>query len=415
MAIAARDTSLSVSNVNLSWLVLDDRRVPLDGQGNLLLRFRGPKRTFPYHSAADVLGGAAPADAFANRIVLVGTTALGTRDVVTTPLDTLFAGVEVHATAIDNLLQRDYLGRHEHGVAMAAQLALTLGAAATVAIAWLGFARAGFVIALALAALYGGTFWLLQRDGLFVSPLFPTASLLVSASAMAIVRYRTARANAEQADRDKATSQRLMVRTLLSLTEIRDADTGRHARRTEQYTRVLATELASDPAYAADLTPARIELMANLAPLHDIGKVGVPDRLLNKPGKLTEEERVQMQQHAQYGRDVIERAQRDAGAIDDEILTMAKEIVYTHHEKWDGSGYPRGLRGSEIPIVGRIMAVVDVYDAIMSRRAYQAASSHDVAVSRVVDGRGTHFDPDVVNAFERVAPRLAGLSGDGDR
>ena len=140
----------------------------------------------------------------------------------------------------------------------------------------------------------------------------------------------------------------------------------------------------------------------------------MPDRVLNKPGALTAEELAEMRKHPSYGRDVILRAQRDAGAIDDEILTMAKDIVYTHHEKWDGSGYPQGLRGTEIPIVGRVMAIVDVYDAMMTRRAYQAPRSHEQAVSFVVAARGTHFDPDVVTAFINVSDELRALSADGD-
>jgi response regulator RpfG family c-di-GMP phosphodiesterase len=124
---------------------------------------------------------------------------------------------------------------------------------------------------------------------------------------------------------------------------------------------------------------------------------------------------VEMRRHPEYGREVIVRAQRDAGAIDDEILTMAKDIVYTHHEKWDGTGYPRGLRGADIPIVGRVMAIVDVYDAIMTRRSYQAPQPHSRAVDLILQGRGTHFDPDVVDAFVRVSPELQRLSADGDQ
>jgi putative two-component system response regulator len=206
-----------------------------------------------------------------------------------------------------------------------------------------------------------------------------------------------------------------MVQTLLSLTESRDGDTGRHSRRTRNYTRVLATQLATNPRFKGYLTPDRIDLFASLAPLHDIGKVAVPDRVLNKPGLLTPEELAEMRKHPAYGRDVILRAERDAGAIDDVILGMAKDIVYTHHEKWDGTGYPQGLRGAQIPIVGRVMAVVDVYDAIMTRRVYQAPMPHDKAVAFVVSGRGTHFDPDVVDAFIKVADELQGLSAAGDR
>jgi putative two-component system response regulator len=206
-----------------------------------------------------------------------------------------------------------------------------------------------------------------------------------------------------------------MVQTLLSLTGIRDLETGKHSVRTQKYTRVLAQQLSKHPGFRDYLTQERIELLASLAPLHDIGKVGVPDRLLNKPGALTAEEFAEMRKHPGHGRDVIVHAERDAGTKDDAILAMAKDIVYTHHEKWDGTGYPEGLRGVDIPIVGRLMALVDVYDALTSRRVYREAMSHEDAVEFIVARRGTHFDPSVVDAFleiSRVVRRLHEAAGD---
>jgi putative two-component system response regulator len=218
------------------------------------------------------------------------------------------------------------------------------------------------------------------------------------------------RVRADRAGRDKAVTQRVMVQALLSLVEIRDAETGRHSRRTQQYARVLARELSTRPGYIEYLTPERIELIATLAPLHDIGKVGVPDRLLNKPGMLTEEELVEMRKHPVHGRDVILKTEQEVGVRDDVTLAIAKDIVYTHHEKWDGSGYPQGLRGNDIPIAGRLMALVDVYDAAHSRRVYQGAMQHGDVVAMIVNRRGTHFDPAVVDAFVNVAPALQRLS-----
>ena len=165
--------------------------------------------------------------------------------------------------------------------------------------------------------------------------------------------------------------------------------------------------MSEHPAFRGYLTPERVDLLSSLAPLHDIGKVGVPDHLLNKPGKLTPEEYLEMQKHPVYGLDVINNAQRDVGAAEDQILAMAKDIVYTHHEWWDGKGYPRGIKGKSIPVAGRLVAVVDVYDAMTARRLYRQPVSHEEAVQLIVGGRGTHFDPDVVDAFVRIAPSLA--------
>jgi response regulator RpfG family c-di-GMP phosphodiesterase len=200
----------------------------------------------------------------------------------------------------------------------------------------------------------------------------------------------------------------------VSLTAVRDTDTGRHSQRTEQYTRIVATELATQAEFSDYLTPERIELMARLAPLHDIGKVGVPDRLLHNPGALNAEELVEMRKHPIHGRDVIVSAAEKAGTRDDATLAMAKDIVYTHHEKWDGSGYPQGLRGREIPIAGRLVALVDVYDALLTRRVYREPISHDETVAFIVAGRGKHFDPSVVDAFLRVSHVLQGLSAHVD-
>jgi putative two-component system response regulator len=204
----------------------------------------------------------------------------------------------------------------------------------------------------------------------------------------------------------KTTAQRLMVQTLLSLTETRDAETGRHSRRTQQYTKLLAQQLSDHPRFRDYLTPERIDLLSSLAPLHDIGKVGVPDAVLKKPGALTPQELALMRQHPIYGRDVILKAERRVGVKDDAILALAKEIVYTHHERWDGSGYPQGLSGTEIPVAGRLLAVVDVYDATVTRTLYRARMSHDAAVEHIVSGKGSHFDPAVVDAFLQVAPQF---------
>jgi len=227
---------------------------------------------------------------------------------------------------------------------------------------------------------------------------------------MAVARFTLERRRADQAGQDRVTSQRLMVQSLLSLTEVRDAETGRHSRRTQEYTRILAEQLATHPQFRDYLTPERIGLLSSLAPLHDIGKVGVPDRLLNKPGALTADELVEMRKHPTHGRDVLVHAEQDAGVSDDVILAMAKDIVYTHHEKWDGTGYPEGLRGPDIPIAGRLMALVDVYDAVTTRRLYREPMSHDAAVAFIVAGRGTHFDPSVVDAFLKVSRVVGNLA-----
>jgi putative two-component system response regulator len=227
---------------------------------------------------------------------------------------------------------------------------------------------------------------------------------------MTLVTFTVERSRADSANRDKATTQRLMVQALLSLTETRDAETGRHSRRTQQYARLLAEALSSNPDYRAALTPERIDLLSSLAPLHDIGKVGISDQVLNKPGRLTPEEQAEIRKHPVLGRDVLLKAEARVGVRDDATLAMAKDIVYTHHERWDGTGYPQGLRGTEIPVAGRVMALVDVYDAVRARTLYERSSSHDETVSLIVRGKSSHFDPAVVDAFLQVADRFRRVS-----
>jgi len=399
-----RDIALRVVNVNASALTLDNRMVPVDGQGNLLLRYRGKKRTFPYVSAADVLTERVPDGALRGKIVLVGTTALGTREVVATPLDTLFAGVEVQATVADNLLQHDFIHRSPFGRTLDALVVLGTGVAVAAVVANAGIA-AGIVAAFAtIAGLWWGSVQLVSASGLFISPLSPTLGVMGAFAAMTLGRFTVERKRAHVAGREKTAARGLMVQALLSLTEVRDAETGRHSRRTQQYARLLAERLATQSDFKAYLTPERIDLLSTLAPLHDIGKVGVPDRVLNKPGALTAEELAEMRKHPTLGRDVILKAEARLGVRDDATLEMAKAIVYTHHERWDGAGYPQGLRGAAIPVEGRVMAVVDVYDAVSARVLYQGKRSHDETVAFIVSGKGTHFDPAVVDAFLSVAP-----------
>jgi len=192
--------------------------------------------------------------------------------------------------------------------------------------------------------------------------------------------------------------QEVSIRALAHLAEIRDPETGNHLLRTQGYVRLLATLLKEHPRFKAILNDLYIKVLARSAPLHDIGKVGIPDAILRKPGKLTADEWEIMKTHAKFGSDAIEMAERDAvGPV--EFLTLAKEIAHWHHEKWDGSGYPDGLAGDAIPVSARIMALADVFDALISRRVYKEPMSFDEIRKIFIAGRGQHFDPDMVDAF----------------
>ena len=212
--------------------------------------------------------------------------------------------------------------------------------------------------------------------------------------------------------------QDVAIFSIASLAETRDNETGNHIRRTQYYVKALAIKLRDHPRFAGYLTDHVIDLLFKSAPLHDIGKVGIPDKILLKPGKLTPEEFEIMKTHTTLGRDAIEQAERQLGTPV-EFLKLSKEIAYSHQEKWDGSGYPEGLAGDGIPVSARLMAVADVYDALISRRVYKPAFPHERAVEMIAEGRGRHFDPDVTDAFmeireefRTIAKRFADSDGD---
>jgi putative two-component system response regulator len=196
-------------------------------------------------------------------------------------------------------------------------------------------------------------------------------------------------------------AQDATIESMAALAEFRDQETGAHIKRTRNYVRCLAEELRLSPKYRNVLHSEVIDSLYKSAPLHDIGKIGIPDSILLKPGKLTKDEFDVMKLHTEYGFNAIKTAENNVGNKLS-FLAYAKEIAYTHHEKWDGSGYPRGLSGEEIPISGRLMALADVYDALICKRCYKDAFAHEKAVEIIKEGSGTHFDPDIVEAFLNV-------------
>jgi CHASE2 domain-containing sensor protein len=406
---AAKSMTLSAINDRLT-LDLGGQTIPLDAQGRLLLRFRGPGHTLPSVGAADVLEGRVPAGAFANQIVLIGGTAVGVSDQVATPLDNSYPGLEVHATVVESLMGRDAVALPAHAGAY------QLGAAAVAGLAVAGLTIAGGLLGAGLGAALGCVLlWMLASWGLetrntFLSPVVPMLSAMTALAALTVTKFVHERRRAETEKERRQQAYRFIVQSLTSLTEARDVDTGRHARRTQGYTRLVANLLAKSPRFRSRLTREMIELTAILAPLHDIGKVGIPDAVLNKPGPLTPDEDAQMRTHPRLGYNAIVKAEALSLIEDEEVVGLAKDMVLTHHEWWDGHGYPRGLAGEEIPIGGRILAVVDVYDALIASRPYRVALSHEQAVRIIRSQRGTHFDPDVVDAFLAAEDDIEALS-----
>ncbi len=209
--------------------------------------------------------------------------------------------------------------------------------------------------------------------------------------------------------RELSAIQDVTILAMASLAETRDSDTGNHIRRTQFYVKLLAEKLRHHPRFSNYLTDYNIDMLFKSAPLHDIGKVGIADRILLKPGRFTDDEFAIMKTHAALGRDAIVSAERQLG-MEVDFLRVAKEIAYCHHEKWDGTGYPEGTKGDAIPISARLMAVADVYDALISRRIYKEGMPQAKAMGIIKEGRGTHFDPDVVDAAELLLAEFADIA-----
>ena len=216
--------------------------------------------------------------------------------------------------------------------------------------------------------------------------------------------YRT---NLERLVEERTTEAELLkdviIEAMGEMAEYRDPETGSHIHRTREYVLLLAETLASRGHFTATLTPDYITLLHKSAPLHDIGKVAIRDSILLKPGKLTAEEFEEMKAHTLFGEEAIANLEQMAGHPTS-FLSCAKEIAGSHHEKYDGSGYPRGITGEDIPLAGRIMAIADVYDALISKRVYKEAMSHQSAMEIMIRGKGSHFDPLMLEAFLQVEP-----------
>ncbi|MBA5607737.1 response regulator [Duganella sp. FT3S] len=232
---------------------------------------------------------------------------------------------------------------------------------------------------------------------------------------------RWLQAEVERRTRHSALVQDLSLQAMAYLAEARDQESGKHIVRTQTYVRLLATALCDHERFAPALRDGRLEQVVKAAPLHDVGKVGIPDAILCKPGRLTADEFECMKSHARIGADALDRAiaqtrqssQDFDAALLEEVcgfLQVGCEIALCHHEKWDGSGYPAGLRGDAIPVSARLMALADVFDALMCKRVYKPALSFNETCSIIAAGRGSHFDPAVVDAFQACLPEFEAVA-----
>jgi adenylate cyclase len=400
LLLTARDRLLRLGKDGGDFTLYWDRHaIPLDAAGNLLLDYRNASHA--YLSARAVLDGKVAPDSLRGKIALIGTWARGLGDWHRTPSGKWLNGLDIHATIIDNVLSDTYITRPDWARGVELTAVLVAGLAGT-----LMLSQPGYVLSLlAVLAGTGGFYWtarqLLLEAGVHLSPLFPIMALVLITTCLGLLKYGIEARKLHARTQDLYEAQDEIIFSLSVLAESRDKDTGQHILRTQRYVEILARELAATPAYA-HLTPSDIELYAKSAPLHDIGKVGIPDSILQKPGKLTEDEYTIMKTHPLIGAATLARIIVGHGHPEKRhFLNYAREMIEAHHERWDGGGYPHGLRGAAIPLAGRLMALADVYDALISKRVYKRGYSHAEVCDYIAAQSGTQFDPDLVAAFQR--------------
>lgn len=388
-----------VKDGNEAVLEWGGRRIPFDRNGNFMIDYRSGKKSFSYLSAKDILRGTQTTESLRGKIVLVGSWARGLGDIHQVPTALSLNGLEVHATIIDNLLSGTFLYRPSW--ARGAELfgTLLLGGLSTLLLRRSGFFLSLLIVLTGVGGCYLGGRELLLSEGIFLSPLLPMTTPLVVMTVMSLLKYGIEARKVRQHTDDLAEAQGAIILSMSTLAEERDAETGEHLLRTKSYVEVLARHLATLPHYS-HLDETCIELLVKSAPLHDIGKIGIPDNILHKPGRLTTEEFAIIKTHTLIGARALTRS---VGGISNpenlDFLRYASQMTESHHEKWDGSGYPHGLSGANIPLAGRLMALADVYDALVSKRVYKQALSHAEARESIIEGSGQQFDPELIAAF----------------
>ena len=399
-ALNSNEVLLKTGRSGTESLSLNKTTIPLTEKGNMLIRFRGGERTFDYISAADILSGRTPRARIDGKIVFVGTSASGLKEFKSTPLGPVFPGVEVHATVVDNILKKDFLSRPQWAQGFESLLVLGLGILSAFVLARVGAGWNLFLLGAMGVGIWQASLWAFHHSGIFVSPVWPLMVLLCNFFLLTFAKFWQGERRVRERTRELAMVQEATIESMASLVETRDPETGGHIKRTQNYIRLLAEYLKPHPEFSAFLDDETIDLLCKSAPLHDIGKVGVSDKILLKPADLTADEFEEMKRHTIYGRDAILSAEKKLGNLS--FLRLAREMTYTHPEKWDGTGYPEGLKGNQIPVAGRLMALADSYDALTSKRAYKQQLSHEDAVRIIIEEEGTHFDPAVVEAFLNV-------------
>lgn len=390
-------------------LQVGQHSIPIHPDGTLMLRYRTPVRDFQILSALDILRSGMPQGVAEGRMVIVGSSAAALNDLINTPVDNQFPGLGVYAEGLGNILAGEQIREPEwQGESVLIQSLLCGG---LIALMFVMLSGSGVLLAglsVILAVLVGVSAWLFVRFGLYLSPAAGVVASLGSFAGLSLAYYTSEKQRAIESLELVSNTQRVAIESMAAVAETRDPETGGHIKRTQSYVKALGEELAREGKHPDILTKEYIEWLYLSAPLHDIGKVGIHDSILLKPGKLDDDEFHQMKQHARFGQEIIQATSKSIKG--DNFLRVAGEIASCHHEKWNGTGYPAGLAGEAIPLSARLMAVADVYDALVSKRCYKPAFSHQDARDYLLKKSGEDFDPDVIAAFVAIENTIIAIS-----
>ncbi|HTZ17795.1 MAG TPA: CHASE2 domain-containing protein, partial [Dissulfurispiraceae bacterium] len=340
---------LRVGQTGTESLFFKGTEIPLEQKAKFLIPFHASRGMYHHISAADILSGTAGRKEIQGHIVIIGMVAPGLLDIHPTPTDPAMSGVEVLANIMDAILQRDFLVRPKAAVAYEFFATLLFGLLSAVLLARCKIMTNLLIFSLFIAAILILTI-LLFHGGIYLSPLYPILAYTSNLSLLSLFNFWRKEMLLREKTKLQLATQEAMIETIANITETRDPETGGHIKRTSSYVKALAEHIKHKPEFEDTIDDAYIEHLCQSAALHDVGKVGIPDHILLKPGRLTAEEFEEIKRHTQYGRRVIEAAQAKLG--DTSFLMLAGEMAFSHHERWDGKGYPVGLKGLDIPLSG---------------------------------------------------------------
>jgi len=379
-----------------------DKSIVTDNQTNILLNFYNDG-WYRKISAIDILNNQVPSKFLDGKIIFIGSSAVGLHDQVIIKGGRKIIGTKVHVTMIDNILNHEYfveLDRYK-------VINILLSLFATLMLFFLLISNKNTLILvlffITMLVTYLATYYYIYQGhyisiGYFILP-FLLHFFIVSFLYIFIDTYER-----HIFIRELNRSHVALLDSMVHVAEVHDIETGAHILRTKKYIKILAEHIYEKGFYAKELSPERIEMMYATAPLHDLGKVGIEDAILKKEGKLTPMEYEVMKTHADLGRHIINNA--ISSYKENDFFIMARNIAHYHHEKWDGTGYPDGLKGEEIPLESRFMALADVYDALVSARVYKEVFSFEETKKIIMEGRGKHFDPILVDGFVEIEEKF---------